>query len=164
MCSTVYTFNETYLLKFTPQHISQISCPLQQEKTYSFYTFIKLSGNVQYVTFSFEKLFPKCIRPIIFSVKSVPKELFREGILKIFIFSKPDFWNKVKYKIDHFPEIRTNYLFLIGALVDEIKCEVYVLGKSRSKHILISPKLMSRLSYYRIYDVQSRYLVLWPTL
>ena len=72
--------------------------------------------------------------------------------------------NKVKYKIDHFTEIRTNYLFLIGALVDEIKCEVYVLGKSRSKHILISPKLMSRLSYYRIYDVQSRYLVLWPTL
>ena len=40
------TFIETYLSKFTPQHISQISCPLQQEKTYSFYTFIKLSGNL----------------------------------------------------------------------------------------------------------------------
>jgi hypothetical protein len=71
---------------------------------------------------------------------------------------------QVKYKFNRFREKRRNYLFLIGALVDEIKCEVYVLGKSRSKHILVSSKLMSRLSHYRIYDVQSRYLVLWSTL
>jgi hypothetical protein len=57
-----------------------------------------------------------------------------------------------------------SYFVLAGAHEQIDERLPHVFGKSGGEHVLVCTKLMSRLTHYRINDIESGHFILWLTL